>query len=189
MWETDSWTTGEISLPSLFRVLHAAGQDEPLYSLMVNTNYPSYGHEILNGATSLWETWDAVTSHSSLNHFMFGYGDVWLRQLSGLGQEDNSIGWGNITFRPILLSNLTSASASTITPRGLASASWTTEQGFLNYTIVVPFGATGTVSLPFQNITESGTNVSNTSGIVSVERVNSTTILVVGSGTYTFTTS
>ena len=182
------WTVGEIALPSLFRVLHQNAHDDLLYSLMAETSYPSYGYEILNGATSLWEAWAGHSvSGSSLNHFMFGYGDVWLRQLSGLEQAANSVGWNSIDFKPILVGNLTAASASYQTPRGLTSAKWTYESGSFQYEITVPVGATGNVSLPFQPVTEGGhTLVQGRNGILYLRNEESTTSIVVGSGIYKF---
>jgi alpha-L-rhamnosidase len=54
----------------LFRVLRAAKRDDILLRWMNSREVPSYGHMIENGATSLWEHWDADTTGGSLNHFM-----------------------------------------------------------------------------------------------------------------------
>lgn len=175
------WSVGEIALPSLFRVLHDNGYDELLYTLMNQTSKPSYGYEVLNGATSLWEAWDGTSSSgSSMNHFMFGYGDVWLRQLSGLQQVNSSIAWESINYSPVLAGDLTAASASHITPRGVASASWTFESGVFRYDITVPAGATGYVFLPVHDI-------ENGHGLRSTPIDGSRAPLVVSSGNHSFT--
>jgi hypothetical protein len=184
---TGYWTTGEISLPSLFRVLMNSGYNELLYTLMSSTSYPSYGYEVAQGATSLWEQFNGNSVDSSLNHFMFGYGDTWLRRLSGLGQSPGSVGWANITYSPIIVGDLTTASATYRSFRGTASATWRLDNG-LTYAVVVPVGSIGTVILNYTTVLENGSDmVAGRNGIESFETVNNMTTVVVGSGSYNFT--
>jgi alpha-L-rhamnosidase len=71
--ENNGWhlTVGEIALPGLFRVLRAGRRDDVLFNIMNERSAPGYGYQVVNGATSLWEHWDAQTTGGSLNHFMF----------------------------------------------------------------------------------------------------------------------
>ncbi|RYP21635.1 hypothetical protein DL765_002096 [Monosporascus sp. GIB2] len=92
------WTVGEISLPSLIRVLHRAGRDDVLFKLFSQETMPSYGPQVLYGATSLWEHWDAPETGGSWNHFMFGYGDTWILRLSGLAHGEDSVAWRRIDY-------------------------------------------------------------------------------------------
>ncbi|KAJ5652965.1 Alpha-L-rhamnosidase [Penicillium longicatenatum] len=173
---TNHWSVGEIALPALFRVLHNNGYDELLYTLMSQTTAPSYGYEVVNGATSLWEAWDGTSSSgSSMNHLMFGYGDVWLSQLSGLQQVNTSVAWNSINFYPALVGNMTTASANHMTPRGLASAAWTLESDEFRYNITVPIGSKGHVYLPAKR---NGTVITSYDGSYSP--------VVVGSGSHFF---
>ncbi|KAN0110622.1 glycoside hydrolase family 78 protein [Hyaloscypha variabilis] len=184
---TGYWTTGEISLPSLFRVLMNSSSNELLYKLMSSTSYPSYGYEVAQGATSLWEQFNGNSADSSLNHFMFGYGDIWLRRLSGLSQSPGSVGWANITYSPITVGDLTTASATYRSFRGIASATWKLDSA-LTYEIVVPVGSTGTVVLNSTTVLESGSDmVAGSNGIESFATENNTTTIRVGSGSYNFT--
>ncbi|KAJ5745103.1 Alpha-L-rhamnosidase [Penicillium odoratum] len=142
---TNHWTVGEIALPAFFRVLHSNGYDELLYSLMNQTTEPSYGYEVVSGATSPWKAWDGTsTSGSSTNHLMFGYGDVQLSQLSGMQQVNSSVAWESINYYPTLVGNLTAASASHLTPRERASAAW-------KY-VFLPAKENGTVIKPFDGL-------------------------------------
>jgi alpha-L-rhamnosidase len=52
-----TFTLGEIGLPSLIRVLHAHDREDIIFRLMTQTEKSSYGYQIMNGATSLWEHW------------------------------------------------------------------------------------------------------------------------------------
>jgi len=54
----------------VYKVLHAAGRDDVLFKLMNTVTSPGYGYQVQQGATSLWEHWDADDTGGSLNHFM-----------------------------------------------------------------------------------------------------------------------
>jgi hypothetical protein len=180
-------TVGEIALPSVFRVLRAGGRNDIIHKMMSLTTSISYGYQVVNGATSLWEQW-AGGSGSSLNHFMLGYADNWILELSGLAQSNNSIGWQSIDYNPIVVGDLTSASSSYRTPRGAASASWSLSGKTLTYAVTVPVGATGLVYLNQSTITESSKPITvGSNGILGTSTTSSITTITIGSGTYTFT--
>ncbi|KAH8896774.1 alpha-L-rhamnosidase [Thozetella sp. PMI_491] len=173
-----AFTVGEIGLPALFRVLMAKDRNDVVHTLMAQTRSASYGYQIEHGATSLWEHWDGNNAGvGSLNHFMYGFGDMWLHRLSGLAPANRSVAWNVIDYAPIVVGDLTSASASYRTPAGYANASWVLDGKSLTYDIVVPVGSRGVVSLRGEGFTESG---------ISIPSENGKTELVVGSGSYTF---
>lgn len=191
-------TVGEIALPSLIRQLHALGADDAIYEIVTNPTSPSYAYQVLHGATSLTERWDGQTADcggcSSLNHFMLGYIDLWLVQLSGMAQAEGSSLWDSIMYEPILAKNLTAASSTYRSPKGMVAASW--ELGSagngraLWYNITVPVGATGTVRVPFGRVVERGSEVrAGQDGVLEVGGTNGTTTVLVGSGQYFFLAS
>ena len=123
----------------------------------------------------------------SFNHFMFGFGDMWIHRLSGLAPADNSVMWNVINYAPIIVGYLTSASASYRTLRGHANASWSLSGKSLSYDITVPMGAKGVVSLNGTDFTENGSAIEyGKAGIISVQAQNGTTIIEVGGGSYSF---
>lgn len=194
-------TVGEIALPSLFRALQSLGLNDVVYDMMTVPTAPSYAYQVLHGATSLTERWDGPTAScsgcNSLNHFMLGYADQWLLELSGLSQAENSSAWESILYSPIFVTNLTSASSSYRSVRGVASADWTLAESELTYDIVVPVGASGVVSLNltalgFDTLQERGTVLNETSvgnGTNDYSISNGTVSVQVGSGEYTFVAS
>ena len=180
------WTSGEISLPALFRSLQNSGNNELLFTLMSSQTYPSYGYEIAQGATSLWEQWDGGSG--SLNHFMFGYGDNWLRTLSGLQQAPGSVAWADILYKPVIVGNMTSASATYRSIKGAANAAWSMSGFILTYTITVPVLSKGQVVLGYRSILENGAAiVSGENGIISISTNGNITTINVESGTFVFT--
>lgn len=169
--------------------------------MMTVPTSPSYAYQVLNGATSLTERWDGPTANhpgsNSLNHFMLGYADQWLSELSGLSRTEGSVAWDSIKFSPILVTNMTSASSSYRTARGLASAGWTRSNGIFSYNVTVPVGATGLVTFDLEtlhanHIRENGVVLTpNTqgNGIIRVDNDNRTIVVQIGSGQYDFIAS
>ncbi|KAH8897978.1 alpha-L-rhamnosidase [Thozetella sp. PMI_491] len=187
--ENNGWhlTVGEIALPGLFRALRAARRDDVLFNIMNERTAPGYGYQVVNGATSLWEHWDAQSTGGSLNHFMFGIGDMWILQLSGLTPRNSSVGWKEIDFVPTVVGDLTSASTKYRTPAGAASASWTRDGTAFSYDVTVPVGSTGVVYLNGTGITESGkAPKAGEAGVLSVRVGCQRTLVEVGSGQYSF---
>lgn len=191
-------TVGEIALPSLVRQLHALGADDAIYDMVTNPTSPSYAYQVLNGATSLTERWDGPTAScsgcNSLNHFMLGYIDLWLVQLSGVAQAEGSSLWDTIMYEPILAKNLTAVSSTYHSPRGIAAASWglgsAGNRTALWYNITVPVGAKGTVKVPFRQVVEKGREIrARRDGVLEVGETNGKTTVLVGSGKYCFLAS
>lgn len=77
----------------------------------------------------------------------FGYGDIWIVQLSGLAQSAGSVAWERIDYKPVVVGNLTRAKTRYRTPRGWAAAEWKRVGNRLEYSIEVPVGSVGTVRL------------------------------------------
>jgi hypothetical protein len=184
-------TVGEIALPSLIRSLQKLGADDTVYAIATNPTSPSYAYQVLHGATSLTERWDGPTAScsgcNSLNHFMLGYIDRWITQLSGVAQSNTSALWDTVEFSPIMLTNLTSAASTFRSPKGMISAEWALEGSTMTYNITVPIGATGIVTLAYGYVTESGKNVTEpVDGLSVVSQSSNQTVLTVESGAYSF---
>ncbi|HEX3814278.1 MAG TPA: family 78 glycoside hydrolase catalytic domain [Mycobacteriales bacterium] len=79
----DHLTVGEVALPAVFRVLSAAGHDELIHRIASRTDWPSYGFQLVHGATALTEAWDGPTRGLSQNHFMLGAIDDWFHRSTG----------------------------------------------------------------------------------------------------------
>ncbi|MEU8802226.1 family 78 glycoside hydrolase catalytic domain [Spirillospora sp. NPDC048819] len=142
-------TVGEISLPSVFHALSAAGRDDVVHAFAVQTGNPSYGYQVVHGATSLTENWDGPTSGNSQNHFMLGAIDEWFHAgLAGLGQTDDSIAFETLLIRPSVVGDITHAAATYETPRGHAAASWRRTGRRLRLDVTVPPGTRARVEIP-----------------------------------------
>lgn len=183
-------SVGEMCLPPFFNTLSSAGYHGVLYDVMSQTTSPSYGYQVVEGATSLTELWDGPTGSGSLDHFMLGYADTWLYGLAGMKQSQSSAGWRCIDFKPIIVGDVTSANASFHSVRGLVAASWELQDSTLAYSVMVPVGSNGTVYLPSvikdARLDDIPHAVANHTDVRSSWQDGNTTIVEIGSGTYNF---
>lgn len=146
------FTVGENALPALISVLHEAGRDELLHSLVVNPNVPGYGWQLAQGATSLGETWTLASGdegEGSQNHFMLSMIHDWLHgDLAGLRQHSDSVGWERLHVRPTFIAGLHGARTHYDTVRGRAAVSWRRSGAALTVEVLVPQTATALLELP-----------------------------------------
>ena len=82
--------TGFISIKYLLDVLVYYGYEEHAKKILYNPQCPGWMYEINHGATTIWETWDAIRTDDvptkvSYNHYSFGcVGDWMYRTLLGI---------------------------------------------------------------------------------------------------------
>ncbi|HEY3686973.1 MAG TPA: family 78 glycoside hydrolase catalytic domain [Streptosporangiaceae bacterium] len=142
-------TVGEIALPAVFRVLSAAGRDDVIDRIATRVTAPSYGYQVVHGATALTEYWDGPTGYGSQDHFMLGAIDSWFTSgLAGIRQADDSVAYGKLVIAPSAVGNLTHASASYRTPRGTVASAWRRTGRTLRLQVTVPAGAPARVEVP-----------------------------------------
>jgi alpha-L-rhamnosidase len=173
---------GEISLPAAFRVLTEAGRDDIIHKIATQTTSPSYGYQVLNGNTTLGESWDGGPGQSQ-NHFMLGAIDSWFTdRVAGIEQAPGSIGYRRLLIDPAVVGDLTSASGSYRTPYGTASTDWQRDGDRYRLRLTVPAGSTAEVRVPFT----SG-DVTAPDGAELLRTEQGEAVYEVGSGDWTFT--
>ncbi|SDU81212.1 family 78 glycoside hydrolase catalytic domain [Jiangella alkaliphila] len=142
-------TVGEIALPSVIRVLHENGHDDVMYRIATQVTSPSYGYQVLNGATSLTENWDGPTSGNSQNHFMLGAIDEWFTgALAGIGQREGSTSYRDLEIAPSVVGDLTQVEGRYATPFGEVVSSWQQRNRLFELDVQVPVGSTARVLVP-----------------------------------------
>ena len=148
-------STGNICTRFAIEVLFRFGQADLAWHLLSQTEYPSWGFMLANGATTVWERWeklgdnDFMAEMASMNHPMNGSAVVSLyKHLAGIQPDEGKPGWQNIVFRPSFPREAPDAGAEIQTVRGRAASFWRREEGGIVWEITVPAGCTGTVYLP-----------------------------------------
>lgn len=138
--------TGFVAARFFFEVLVENDMADVAYTVINQTDFPSFGHWIAQGATVTWEQWNGKDSH---NHPMFGGGLVWLyRHLAGLQIDEHQPGYKHFFVRPVLIDGLNEVSYSIQSPYGKVSSTIHNNAREAVIDLIVPVGASATVTLP-----------------------------------------
>lgn len=185
--------TGIIGAKFLLPVLTEYGYGDVAYQVATQTSFPSWGHWIENGATSLYEHWELDSR--SRNHHMFGAIDEWFySHLAGI--KPSSPGYKEFIIRPFPSFNkdtktgLTHAKADYDSPYGKINSEWSvSDDHILSLNISVPVNTTAKVYLPVENkwaVLESSKFAHEAKGIEFLKIEDGSAVYSVGSGNYQF---
>ena len=104
---------GFMSVPHIMDVLTENGEKEEAWKLLFQDKCPSWLYEVDRGATTMWESWNAIDEDGnrdgcSFNHYAFGcVGDWMYRNI--LGIRSQSPGYGRVEIAPLTDGPVTSA--------------------------------------------------------------------------------
>jgi alpha-L-rhamnosidase len=191
-------TTGFVGVALLCPVLAAHGRQDLAYSLLHQDTYPSWGHSIRHGATTIWERWDGWTEEhgfqspamNSFNHYSLGSVGEWLYGgVAGIGQRPDSVAYRDLLFEPAVGGRLTWAHARQETARGTVECGWSLQADHLQIHLAVPPGAEATLVVPTgdpDHVREGGEPVSGRDDVQILDRTDRTLTVRLGSGRHLF---
>ena len=173
--------TGFLGTRPLLPVLSSAGQHDLATFLLQSHEFPSWGYEIDQGATSIWERWDSYTKEdgfgrhnaamNSFAHYAFGAVCEWMfRTLAGI--ESDGPGYSKIIIRPTPPAPESNAQhepiswvkASYDSIRGRITSDWKIEGDRFLVDVHIPANTTATVFIPAadpRHVTEGGKPLSD----------------------------
>jgi alpha-L-rhamnosidase len=164
--------TGVLGTPLVLPALAAAGYWDEAFLMLLRTEAPSWLYQVGQGATTVWERWDAIRPDGSIhpgtvqapaevphtpdeghmlsfNHYAYGAVIDWVyRHVAGLAPDADAPGYRHVLLAPKPAHGIEWASASVETPYGTVSTSWRIENGSLIVEVGLPFGTTGTFIAP-----------------------------------------
>ncbi len=152
--------TGIIGTQFLNPILTEFGRPDLAYKILLNEVQPSWLHAVNMGATTLWERWDGfnpkegfgTTAMNSFNHPVYGSIGKWLyKYVAGIWYDESVAGYKNIMFAPTIGGGLTFAASNYETPYGTATSSWKMHEGIVEWKVIIPPNATGTLKFPTKN--------------------------------------
>ena len=157
--EAAGWqlTTGFVGVGYLLPALSATGHTDVAYRLLEQPSAPSWRYMVDNGATTIWERWDAWTAErgfqspwmNSFNHYTLGSVGEWLyRFVLGIDQEPGTAGFSQLALRPHPGGSLSFARGAYQSVRGPISVGWQRSADRLTYRAEIPPGVTATVCVP-----------------------------------------
>ncbi len=148
-------TTGFHSTLPMMEVLTQRGRNDLAYKLLLNTDFPSWGYTIENGATTIWERWDGYVKGrgfqdpgmNSFNHWALGSVGEWVMETLG-GVRPGKPGWSEFTIAPVPGPGIDWAKATFRTPRGKVSVSWKKSGETVDLEFTVPANTRAIVRPP-----------------------------------------
>ena len=127
-------TTGFIGVKYLLPALCEIGETDIAYKIMKQTEYPSWGYTINQGATTIWERWNGYTKEhgfetptmNSFNHYSLGSCVEWLySHVLGIKLTEDK----RICIAPSLSSEITYVKGEYQSWQGKIYVEWTYQDG------------------------------------------------------------
>lgn len=189
-------TTGFLGFKSLLPALSATGNQDIAYQLLLSTEYPSLGFEVVNGATTIWERWNSYikekgfehnASMNSFSHYSFGAVNEWMFQ-NMAGIKTNDAGYRTFTIKPeIAKKGVSRVTASYRSINGLIKSSWEKKGKELHQEVTVPVNTKATLYIPsvdIKKVTINGDILASHPNYSIKGHEEGHVIIEIGSGTY-----
>ncbi len=202
--------TGFLGTRPLLPALSSVGQNDLAARLLQSRRFPSWGYEVENGATTIWERWDSFTkehgfngtagnqnaSMNSFSHYSFGAVGEWMfRTLAGI--DTDGAGYQRILIRPSPPtpgSNPENPAISWVRARydslhGRIVTRWRVAAGRFELSVTIPANTTAKVCLPTRDaksVTESGKALRRAKGVKVLGQEADRLVVGIQSGTYRF---
>ena len=148
---------------------------------------PGYGYQLKKRATSLTESWAALTNVSN-NHMMLGHLMEWFYTgLGGIYQDDNSVAYEKIIIAPKPVGGIRWVKCSFNSPKGIISSKWKIEGDTFNLKVEVPENTVANIILPnttLSQVVENGKPISG--NFENAKEKDGNVVVEVGFGNYEF---
>jgi alpha-L-rhamnosidase len=202
--DNSGMTTGFLGTRPLLPVLSSVGEHDLAVKHFQSRKFPSWGYEVEQGATTIWERWNSFTKEkgfgdpgmNSFSHYAFGAVGEWMfSQLAGI--DTDGPGYQRIIIRPSPPPpgsnparepiNLVKAHYDSI--HGRIVSNWRLKDGRFELETRIPANTTATVYLPTasaEEITEGGKRLAKVSGVTMLRQEGDRAVLAVESGSYKF---
>ena len=154
--------TGFHGTASLLPGLRKAGLEDMIEKVLLQEDLPGWLYQIKQGATSIWERWNAMAEDgtindpemNSFNHYAFGsVCEFIFENLVGIRPDESSPGFKNIIIEPLIIPSLAPISFTHKTINGMISVDWKIDNHNVTYNITIPDGSKGELNLiKYENI-------------------------------------
>ena len=157
-------STGFVGTPLLCTTLSEIGKGNTAYTLLLQTEDPSWLYSVHQGATTVWERWNSYTlangfgdvSMNSFNHYSFGAVMEWMYRFM-VGIQSLGFGFEGVKFTPQPdtredgeipegQEKITWVKGSYNTASGLITSEWEMKDGIFKYFCESP--VKGEIHLP-----------------------------------------
>lgn len=142
--------TGFFATQHILPLLAEGGEAKLAYDLLLQEECPGWMYQIIHGATTTWERWDALRPDGtvneskmsddnmvSFNHYAFGsVGEFYYRYI--LGIQPALPGFTKVRIQPFVDSRLGRVEGSYRSRQGIISVTWKVTDGMAAISIVTP---------------------------------------------------
>jgi alpha-L-rhamnosidase len=176
---------GLLGSKTLLGALSDNGYANLAFEVATQSTYPSWGWWIVNGATTLYETWKIETETLSRNHIMFGEISAWFyKALGGIHIDAEDPGFHSVIMNPHFVEKLDHFKAMYDSPNGEIISSWRRDptKKEITYQITIPPNSIAKVIL---NNVQSVFDISEQKTMI-VDEYEKRCEFELGSGSYTF---
>jgi alpha-L-rhamnosidase len=191
-------STGFLGVKPLLPALSETGRTDEAYKLLLSTEYPSWGFEVINGANTIWERWNSYVKGkgfennagmNSFNHYAFGSINEWFFG-NAAGIKVDEAGYKTFIIKPeIAKEGISMVKANYNSINGKIVSSWKKEGDILILNIEVPVNTRANIFIPateLNQVTE-GNNIVANNLIYKVKAIEDGYLNIeVGSGKYNF---
>jgi len=203
-------TTGFLGTRPLLPVLTSVGENDLAVRHFQSRKFPSWGYEVEQGATTIWERWNGFTkefgfggpdgkqnaSMNSFAHYSFGAVCEWmLNELAGI--QSDGPGYDKIIIHPHPPAPGSNPERKPIewvkahydSIHGHIASEWRRTKDKLELKVEIPANSTATVylsALGEGNVAESGKPLAKTKGVTFLRMEGDCAVLAVESGKYVF---
>ena len=182
--------TGFVSTPFLLDVLCDNGYRELAYKILFQTQCPSWMYEVEHGATTMWESWNAILPDGtvlplSYNHYAFGCVGDWIyREIGGLIQLKP--GYKEIGIRPHIDCGLSSARVRYQSVYGEIISEWEISGDNVSVHVKIPANTSAYITLPGAELSQMKSALASAAGITQLQKMSDGLSFQIGSGDYHF---
>lgn len=196
--EDRNWhlTTGFVGTKDLMPVLNKIERPDVAWRLIENTDYPSWGFTIKQGATTIWERWDGWTPEkgfedpgmNSFAHYAFGAVYQWMAETIG-GIQSDAPGFAKIKIAPQPGGSVEWAKVGYDSVRGPIASAWRFDEEKILLDVTIPPNTSATLVIPTSDpfsVLEGDKAVVHSPGVRVAKNSPGKTVLEIGSGSYHF---
>ncbi len=159
--------TGFLGTPLVLPALSGAGLFDEAYRMLLRTEMPSWLYQVEQGATTVWERWDAILPDGSIhpgaiapgpdeppdaedgsmlsfNHYAYGAVIDWVyRHVAGIAPDVSRPGYARVVFGPRPVAGITWARASVDSAFGRVAIDWRIDEDAFSAELDLPAGTSG----------------------------------------------
>jgi alpha-L-rhamnosidase len=152
--------TGFHGTANLLKGLKKAGLEEMIERVLLQEKLPGWMYQIKQGATSIWERWNAMAEDGSIhdpemnsfNHYAFGsVCEFIFENIVGIKPDEENPGFKNIIIEPVIIPSLCPISFKHESINGLISVDIKIDNNNVIYKIEIPESSRGELTLKNYN--------------------------------------